>query len=62
MLKELQLLLLLFTGKVGDTIKYIAGGTALNSLTSLSEYKIASVPSTTSFAQQAVMAMQYLWW
>ena len=35
--------------KVGDTIKYIAGGTALNGLTSLSEYKIASVPSTTSF-------------
>ena len=35
--------------KVGDTLKYIASGTALNGLTSLSEYKIASVPSSTSF-------------
>ncbi len=35
--------------KVGDTLRYIAGGTALNGLTSLSEYKIASIPSTTSF-------------
>ncbi len=35
--------------KVGDTLRYIAGGTALNGLASLSEYKIASIPSTTSF-------------
>ena len=35
--------------KVGDTLRYIASGTALNGLTSLSEYKIASIPSTTSF-------------
>ena len=35
--------------KVGDTVKYIAGGTALNGLTSLSSYKIASIPSTSSF-------------
>ena len=35
--------------KVGDTLKYIASGKALNGLTSLSEYKIASVPSSTTF-------------
>ena len=35
--------------KVGDTVQYLAGGTALNGLTSLTSYKIASVPSTTSF-------------
>ncbi len=33
--------------KVGDTVKYIAAGTALNGLTSLSSYKVASVGSTT---------------
>tara|TARA_A100001011_G_C14306711_1_gene843520 strand:+ start:205 stop:2436 length:2232 start_codon:yes stop_codon:yes gene_type:complete len=35
--------------KIGDTVKYLAEGTALSGLTSLSSYKIASVPSTTSF-------------
>ena len=35
--------------KVGDTLRYIASGTALNGLTSLSEYKIASIPSANSF-------------
>ena len=35
--------------KVGDTVKYVAGGTALTGLTSLTSYKIASVPSSTSF-------------
>ena len=49
MLKELQTTSSVHGLKVGDTIKYIAGGTALNGLTSLSEYKIASVPSTNSF-------------
>ena len=35
--------------QVGDTIKYIAAGTALNGLTSLNSYKVSSVPSSTSF-------------
>ena len=35
--------------QVGDTVKYIAAGTALTGLTSLNSYKIASVPSTTTF-------------
>ena len=34
--------------KVGDTIKYLAAGTALNGLTSLSSYKVASLPSSSS--------------
>ena len=33
--------------QVGDTVKYIAAGTALNGLTSLSSYKVSSVGSTT---------------
>ena len=39
--------------KVGDTVKYVAGGTALNGLTSLSTYKIASIPSANSFTLTA---------
>ena len=35
--------------KVGDKVKYVAAGTALNGLTSLSTYTVASVPSTSSF-------------
>ena len=35
--------------QVGDTVKYIAAGTALNGLTSLNDYKVSSVPSSTSF-------------
>ena len=35
--------------QVGDTIKYIAAGTALNGLTSLNSYKVSSVPSSTTF-------------
>ena len=35
--------------KIGDTVQYLAGSTALNGLTSLSSYKIATVPSSTSF-------------
>ena len=35
--------------QVGDTIKYIAAGTALNGLTSLNSYKVSTVPSSTSF-------------
>ena len=34
---------------VGDTVKYIATGTALTGLTSLNTYKISSIPSSTSF-------------
>ena len=34
--------------KVGDTVKYVAGGTALNGLASLTSYKVASIPSSTS--------------
>ena len=33
--------------QIGDTVKYIAAGTALNGLTSLSSYKVSSVGSTT---------------
>ena len=35
--------------KVGDTVKYVASGTALTGLTALSTYTIATVPSSTSF-------------
>ena len=35
--------------QVGDTVKYIAAGTALTGLTSLSTYKISSVASSNSF-------------
>ena len=35
--------------QVGDTLKYIAAGTALTGLTSLSSYKVSSVASTSSF-------------
>ena len=35
--------------QVGDTVKYLAAGTALTGLTSLSSYTIASVPSANTF-------------
>ena len=35
--------------KVGDTVQYVAAGTALTGLTDKSSYKIASIPSSTSF-------------
>ena len=35
--------------QVGDTVKYIAAGTALNGLTSLNSYKVSSVPRSTTF-------------
>ena len=34
---------------VGDTVKYVAAGTALTGLTSLSTYTIASVPASNTF-------------
>ena len=35
--------------QVGDTVQYVAAGTALTGLTDKSSYKIASIPNSTSF-------------